>query len=157
MAIKKAYTAIVALLTANQGLQVSDVLAEVIELASAKTGGGGGQASTFHKDEEGNTIAIRCYYHGLWMDPAEVEFGAKASSPTGLNSMCKDGMSKWTKQQRAAKAARNELLDSVANGETSADDLPGLLAEIEETRNAVIPREDEYGYESLEDLLAAQA
>src|SRR5690606_41882083 len=67
------------------------------------------------------TAAVRCYYHGKWMDPSIVDFGAKANSASGLNSMCKDGMSKWTKQQRVAKSAKEALLTAVASGEVPAD------------------------------------
>lgn len=151
--IKKAYAEIVVLLQANEDAFVRDILPEVVSLASAKTGGGGGKATTFHKDEEGNIIAIRCYYHGLWMDPAVAEFGKKASSATGFNSMCKDGVSKWSSQQRAAKKAKEQLLLDVASGEVEATDLPALMAEIEEAASAVVPREDGYGFATVEELL----
>ena len=155
--IKKAHVEIVELLQANPEAVVSDILPEVIALASAKTGGGGGRATTFHKDDNGDVVAIKCYYFGTWMSPADVEFGKKASSATGYNSMCKEGVSKWTKQERVAKAAKEQLLVDVANGDVEASDLPRIMAEIEEARQVVIPREDGYGYETLEELLEAQA
>ena len=154
--IKKAFVPIISLLTANPTAQVSDILDQAIELTQAKSGGGGGKATAFHKNEEGVVIAILCYYHKLWMNPQEVDFGKKASSATGYNSMCKDGVSKWTKQQSVAKQAKNQLLDDLAKGEVSSDNLPTLLADIEAERNAIIPREDAYGYATLEDLIAAQ-
>lgn len=153
--IKKAHIEIVELLQANTDALVGDILPEVIALASAKTGGGGGRATTFHKDDNGEVVAIKCYYHGLWMSPADVEFGKKASSATGYNSMCKDGVSKWTKQERVAKAAKAQLLLDVADGTVDAADLPSIMAEIEEARQVVTPREDGYGYETLEELLEA--
>lgn len=153
--IKKAFIAIVAVLQDNEDAKVRDILPQVIELASAKTGGGGGKATTFHKDDNDVVVAILCYYHKLWMSPNDVEFGEKKSSATGFNSMCKDGVSKWTKQQRDTKKARDALLTDIASGEIEATDLPALLAEIEEAADAIIPREDGYGYETLEALLEA--
>lgn len=155
--IKKAYQDIVTLLQDNEDSYVRDILPQVVELASAKSGGGGGKASTFHKDEDGNVVAIKCYYFGLWMDPAVVEFGAKSSSATGLNSMCKEGSSRWTKQQRDAKKAKEQLLTDLANGDVEATDLPQLMDEIEEAKNAVAePSDAVVGYETLEELLEAR-
>ena len=156
MTIKKAYQDIVTLLEDNNDAIVSDILPQVIQLASAKTGGGGGgRATTFHKDEEGNIVAIKCYYHNLWMDPEVAEFGKKTGSATGLNSMCKDGVSKWTKQQRQTKKAKEQLLQDLAAGEITADELPQALEEIEAASNEIIPRDDAYGFETLEELLEA--
>ena len=151
--IKKAYVAIVELLQANEDEAVSSILPQVIAIASAKAGGGGG-ATTSHKDEAGNVIAVRCFYFGKWMDPAEVEFGKKASSSTGLNSMCKEGVSLWTKQQRAAKAAKEQLLTDVAAGIVESSDLTTLLQDIEDERNLVAEFEG-VAYDTLEELLAA--
>lgn len=154
--IKKAYTEIVTLLQNNEDAFVRDILPQVVELASAKSGGGGGKASTFHRNEEGEVVGIKCYYFGLWMDPREVEFGKKTSSATGFNSMCKEGSSLWTKQQRAAKKAKEQLLTDLANGDIEQADLPNLMAEIEEARDAVAePSDAVVGYDSLEELLEA--
>ena len=157
MTIKKAYQDIVTLLQDNEGSKVSSILPQVIEMASAKTGGGGGgRATTFHKDEEGVVRAIKCYYHNLWMDPQVVEFGQKTGSATGYNSMCKDGNSKWSKQQREAKKAKNDLLQALADGEIEASDLPNQLAIIEDDTNAINPRADGYGFDTLEECLESE-
>ena len=154
MTIKKAFTPIMSLLQANLAMSVEEILPQVIELASAKAAGGA--SSVFHKDETGNTLAIRCYYHKLWMNPEVVEFGSKASSATGLNSMCKDGTSKWTKQQRDAKKAKEQLLVDLASGEIEASDLPQLLDEIEQDQAVIIPLpEGTPAFETLEELLAS--
>lgn len=152
--IKKAYAAIVELLQANVDAIVGEVLPQVIELAAAKTGAGGGKATAFHRNEEGVVVAIKCYYHKLWMDPAVVEFGKKATSPTGLNNMCKDGVSKWTKQQRDSKNAEAALLTRVAAGELAIEDIATEQEAIAETAAMITPREDEYGFETLEECLA---
>ena len=155
--IKKAFVDIVELLQANEDARVGDILPSVIELTQAKTGAGGGKASTFHRNEQGDVVAIKCYYHGLWMDPRVADFGKKATSPTGLNNLCKDGMSKWTKQQREAKATEAELLTRVAEGELAPEDIPAEQERIKEEAKRVEPREDVYGFETLEECLADSA
>lgn len=155
--IKKAFQPIMTLLTlAVQNGQMSQETYDAAEaLTVAKVGAGGGKATTFHKNDDGVVVAVLCYYHKLWMNPADVEFGAKASSATGLNSMCKDGVSKWTKAKNAAKTAEAALLGRVTAGELAAEDIPAEQARIKEEAAVIIPREDEYGFATLEECLAA--
>jgi hypothetical protein len=155
--IKKAYEEIVNVLEANRDAQVSDIIDQVISLAAAKTGSGGGKATVFHRNEEGDVVAIKCYYHKLWMDPRIVEFGKKATSPTGLNNMCKDGVSKWTKQQREVKLAESEILSRVTAGDLAIEDIEAEQARIAEEASRIVPRDDEYGFETLEECLADSA
>lgn len=152
--IKKAYVEVVNFLQENENKKVRDIMADVISMTAAKSGAGGGKASVFHRNDEGEVVAIRCYYHKLWMDPRVVEFGNKATSPTGLNNMCKDGVSKWTKQRREAKQAEAELLQRVAAGELAVEDIAAEQARIAEEAAVIIPREDGYGFETLEECLA---
>lgn len=155
--IKKAFLPIVealrAAIEADPKAKVSSVLGDIEALASAKSGAGGGKATTFHRDEAGNVVAIKCYYHGLWMDPRVAEFGEKKSSASGFNSMSKDGMSKWTKQNAAAKKAKEELLLKVQSGEVAADGIADQLKQIDADREAIIAREDGYGFATLEEVL----
>lgn len=151
--IKKAFVEIVEVLQANTNELVGDILPQIVALASAKTGGGGGKATAFHKNEDGQIVAIKCYYHGLWMSPDVAEFGKKASSATGFNSMCKEGVSHWTKQERVAKAAKEQLLQDVATGAIEATDLVAEMEAIEDARTDRVAREDGYGFETLEECL----
>lgn len=152
--IKKAFAEIVELLQANENSKVKSVLPQIIELASAKSGGGGGGATTFHKNADGKVVAIRCFYHKKWMSPEVVEFGAKANTATGFNTMCKTGVSNWTKQQREAKNAKDVLLAGIADGSVPHTELAERLQAIEDARNLVVDREDGYGFETLEECLA---
>jgi hypothetical protein len=152
--IKKAYATLIGLLEANTTALVSDILPQAIELAAAKTGSGGGKATAFHRNEEGEVVAIKCYYHKLWMDPRVVEFGKKTTSPTGLNNMCKDGVSKWTKQQRDAKTAEANLLSLVAAGEVAVEDIAAKQLDISAATDLIVAREDGYGFETLDECLA---
>jgi len=145
MAIKKAYQEIVAYLEDNKDSKVKTILPGVIELASAKTGGGGGGGSTIRKDDKGNVTHIFCYYHKMWEDVSKVEFGKKATSPTGLSNMCKEGTSAWTKQQRTAKKAKEALLDDVANEVVKPGDIAAKQADIDAARALIVPRVDGIG------------
>ena len=134
MTIKKAYAQIAELLEANQNRKVSSIMPELIELMSAKV-----NQCNYRKDADGNVTHVFCYYHKKWEDVTEVEYGKKASNKTtGLNTMCKEGVSKWTKQQRDAKKAKDTLLEGVANGEVDPYDLQGALEEIELQRQVVV-------------------
>ena len=130
---KKVFVELVALLEANKGKKVSTILPEVMELVSAKV-----QTKTFRLDDAGNVTEIYCYYHKQWEDVAEVPYGKKASTASGLNTMCKEGTSNWTKQQRLAKLAKAKLLDLVASGEVEPGELPERLEEIEEARKVIV-------------------
>lgn len=155
MTIKKAYTEIISLLEANRECKVKTIIEQAITLASAKSGGGGGKASSFHRDEAGIVQAIFCYYHKVWLSPAVIEFGKKASSATGFNSMCKSGTSLWTKQQRVYKTGKSDLLDQVAKGDVEGTDVPAMLIALEEAKNLIVPIDGDYiGFETLEDCLA---
>lgn len=136
--IKKAFVEIVAFLEANKDVKVSKVLDHVIELASAKTSRTEGNLSV--KNTAGEVVAILDYYFKRWMPlvgDAAVEFGKKASTSTGYNSMCKEGVSAWTKQQREAKNATAQLLQNVSSGEVLPEAIPAEQAKIEETRKFV--------------------
>lgn len=147
--VKKAFVELIALLEANENKKVSTLMPQILELASGKS-----TAKTFYKDDNGNVIAVYCYYHKVWELVSEVEYGAKASTSTGLNTMCKDGVSAWTKQQRQAKVAKEALLEQVASGEVEASELTVKLQEIEEQRQVVIAQESSLGFDALEEALA---
>lgn len=157
--IKKAYVSLIDLLQASADMLVSDILPQAIELASAKTGAGGGKATTFHKNEAGETVAIKDYYFGLWFDPRVVDFGVKASSPTGLSNMSKEGTSKWNKGQAAFKKATASLLDRVTAGELAVEDIASEKDRLAEEAKEIVAFEaiPGYGFETLEDCLADSA
>ena len=144
MAIKKAFEGVVAFLQDNQDKKVKTLLPAIEEMCSGKSGGKGGGAK-FKKDAEGNVTHVFCYYHKMWEDVSVVEYGAKTGSPTGLNNMCKEGTSAWTKQDRQFKKSSTELLDKLASGEILAEDIDGLREDYATAKAAVVPREDGHG------------
>ena len=87
MTIKKAYIELFELLEANQDVSVAEIMPQVLELVQAKS-----NSKTYHKDDEGNVVAIYCYYHKCWERVDEVEYGAKSSTTHGFNTMCKEGV-----------------------------------------------------------------
>lgn len=144
MKIKKAYEEVVAFLEANENSKVKTILDEVKALCSAKTSGGTG-GSNFKKNDAGEVTHIFCYYHKMWEPVDQVEFGAKSTSATGLNNMCKEGTSQWSKQNRAAKKANEDLLTRVGKGEVAPEDIAAEQEKIEAERAVVVPREDGIG------------
>lgn len=144
---KKVYVEIVALLEANANKKVSTILPQILELTRAKVA-----QSTFHKDDEGNVVAVYCYYHKQWELVSEVPYGKKASTASGLNTMCKAGTSQWTKQQRVAKKAKEALLEAVAKGEVEGESITVALEVIEAERAALILG-DTPGFETLEECI----
>ncbi len=154
MTIKKAFIELHALLAANEEKKVKSILPEAIEIMSAK--GAGGAASSIHRGEDGNILCIMDYYFKKWLPINFVEFGAKANSASGLNTMCKLGTSLWTKQQREFKKGKETLLELVAAGEVLPTEIQAKLDELEEARGYVadypIP---ELAFVSIDDYDAA--
>ncbi len=153
--IKKAYVAIASLLAANPAATCEEIYPQFEALASAKVGGGGAGVTSFHKDKDGNVLIARCSYHGKYFHTAAVEFGAKASSASGLNTMCKDGMSKWTKQLATFKKSKEQLLTDVSSGEVKAGDIEAIVVELEAKREEIVAIEGIAGFDTLEDAIAA--
>jgi hypothetical protein len=135
MTIKKAFIELHALLAANEDKKVKSILPEAIEIMSAK--GAGGAANTIHRAEDGSLLAILDYYFKKWLPVEFVEFGAKANSASGLNTMCKLGTSLWTKQQRDFKKGKEALLNDVRDGNVLPTEIQAKLDELEEARGVI--------------------
>ena len=142
--IKKAFQPLIEFLEANKDKKVGTILDQAIEFTSAKIGGGR-SASTVLRNEAGDVTHVFCYYHKQWEDVTVAEYGAKASSMTGLSNMCKEGTAAWSKQQRDAKSAKEAILAAVTSGDLEPGDIPAELEEVEALRNKVNPRADGHG------------
>lgn len=134
MTIKKDFVSIVAFLEENKNKKVSTILDELKGMCSKKT-----NDKTFELDEDGNVTRVFCYYHKCWEDVATYTYGPKKNTASGLNTMCKEGVSNWTKQQRVAKQERANLLTRLGEGEMSIDDLPSEEERIESERTKIVP------------------
>lgn len=136
--IKVAYKDLIAFLEENKNKKVGTILDEAKLMCEAKNGGSNGK--TFEKDDEGNVTKVYCWYHKEWEDVSECEYGAKKGTATGLNTMCKQGVSSWTKQQRIMKKAEGELLTKIASGELLPEDLMAEQIAIKAEAKLIIPR-----------------
>lgn len=136
--IKKDYVELVKFLEANKGKKVSTILEEVKSMCSKKT-----NDKTFKVDEEGNVTHVFCYYHKQWEEVGTYEYGPKKSTASKLNTMCKEGVSSWTKQQRIAKKEKEQLLVDLSSEVISVEDLPRLQQEIEDRRTTIIPHSND--------------
>lgn len=152
--IKKAYIEVIALLEANKNKKVSTILEDVKALCEAKNSGGSEIGTTFLKDENEETIAIFCYYFKKWMPLSEVVFGKKANTASGYNTMCKEGVSNWTKQQRIAKNEKENLLNDLSEGTIQVEDLGTLKEAIEVGRKMIVEStQDMYHFETSDSVL----
>lgn len=152
MAIKKVFAPVMAILESNLSATVADVIEQVRAATSAKTGGGGGKATNFVRDEAGVVTAVKCYAFDKWMDPRLVPFGAKANTPTGLNTMCKAGVGVWTKAQADFKKGKDAVVAKLLANELTSEDAQAAIAELEAAR-VLVPElpADIQGFDTLED------
>lgn len=142
--VKKAYLPLVELLQQNSNKKVETLLPEIMKLVESK------QIQKAHKtDDNGNVTHVFCYYHKKWEDVQECEYGSKKNTATGLNTMCKEGLSNWTKQQRDFKKSKAGLLDEVMQGTLAPTDIEAKSIQLEQERDKIIPRKDGKGSDSL--------
>ena len=146
MTIKKQFVNLVEFLEANSNKKVSTIIDEIYAMAESKK-----RDTTVMKNDKGEVIAIFCYYHKQWEYLNEVEYGAKASSVSGFNTMCKIGVSKWTKAQANAKKAKEQVLDDVSNGVIDPSDIKARLEEVENERLLIDVTNMPIGYETLQE------
>lgn len=133
MNIKKPFQEIVDLLNANKDAKVSTVLDDIIAIAMSKK-----QDSTVRRNDKGEVTEIFCWYHKEW-EPVEW-YGKKASSHSGYNTFCKQGVNSWTKQQRDFKKLKGELLEKLMEGELKQENLQEEIERLELERDKVHPR-----------------
>lgn len=129
---KKMFVELVTFLNNNKDKKVVDVWSQIEELTMSKK-----QEETILYDKDGKVTHIYCYYHKQWEDVTSVDYGKKASSKSGLNTMCKIGTNLWTKQQSNASKAKEEVLTGVQNGSIKPIDIKTRLDEVEATRNSI--------------------
>ena len=146
--VKKQFEELYTLLVDNKNKKINTLLPQLIELMQKKNNASG-QANTFIKDAEGIVTHIFCYYHKKWEDVTIAVYGSKKGTATGFNTMCKEGVSNWTKQQRIKKQAEAGLLTRIISGEILPEELPTYQKELLDTSKLIKPREDEHGTDEL--------
>jgi len=153
MNVKKQYEELAVFLEANKAKKVNTIMPQLMEMMQRKNNASG-LTNTFVKDDNDNVIAIYCYYHKMWELVAKVEYGSKKGTATGYNTMCKQGVSMWTKQQRAKKQEEALILTAVAKGELAVEEISAKQEEIADKAKLVEPRADGHGYESADEAIA---
>lgn len=156
--VKKAFAELYSFLEANSNKKVSTILPEVLEMVAKSKNSGSETGRNFVKDEDGNVVAVFCYYHKRWELIEHVPYGKKASNQsTGLNTMCKQGVSNWTKQQREYTKAKDAVLESFLADDMSREHMQQRLDEIAQTKDSIVPLSDdlaEYTADTVEELLS---
>lgn len=133
--IKKDFIDLVAFLEANKNKKVDTILSELKEMCSAKTV----MTSTLRRNEEGVVTHVFCYYHKEWEEVSVIPYGNKSNTASGLNTMCKQGVNAWTKQQRVYKAAMAEIGNKLMDGKITAEEAQQLRTEAETARDVITP------------------
>ena len=118
LSTKKAFQELVDFLQKNESKKVSTLMEQILEMTKQKA-----SSKTYLVDKAGNVVAIFCYYHKQWELLSETEYGAKASSSTGYNTMCKKGVSLWTKQNNTIKSIGEQVLTMLEEGTIEASEI----------------------------------
>jgi hypothetical protein len=148
--IKKDYTAVMSLFaqaitTLEENKVKKSVLESVrslyndaVDLTANKNSNGSGSKTTAYY-REGKLVAVFCYYHKHWELVDHIEYGNKAGTKTGLNTMCKEGVSAWTKANRAYNKLKDDLLQKLFKKEITNEELQDALS----VESTIEPHSDE--------------
>jgi hypothetical protein len=150
MTIKKSYAELVEFLEANKNKKVSTILDEIYSMTSQKS-----MSRTYLTNEQGEVFAIFCYYHKQWELLSEVDYGSKASSTTGYNTMCKIGVKHWTAQNKQAKAVGGSILTMLEAGEITSDEISDTRERLLAETKVIITDDMPVGYATPEDAADA--
>ena len=151
--IKQQYVSIIEFLQANQDKKVKTILPELIEQC--------GVQRTRNSDvtlyDGDMLIAVFCGYHKKWELVSEIEYGIKAGTKTGLNSLCKEGNKHQAAQSRKYSEEAAKLADAMMNGELSIEDAKEEKKKLEEAKVAVIEHSSgtTFSFDTKEEVFAA--
>jgi hypothetical protein len=160
--IKKDFTAVMSLFAqAIATLEENKVKKSVLEsvrslyndavdmTANKNSNGSGSKTTAYYR--EGKLVAVFCYYHKMWELVDHIEYGNKSGTKTGLNTMCKEGVSAWTKANRAHNKLKDELLQKLFKGELTSEEVQEQLS----IEPSIEPHGDEeHSFATLQDLEA---
>lgn len=163
--IKKDYQAVMSLFAqAIEAMKAGKVKKSIIEeangfynealflTASKKSNGSGSSSTAYFDPETRELVAVFCYYHKRWELVSSIEYGKKAGTKTGLNTMCKEGTSAWTKANRKLQKAKDELTQKLLKNELSHEEFNTQYHEIS---FGIEPHSnEEHSFATLDELLA---
>lgn len=121
---------------------------------ATKNSNGSGSRTTAYYDDNRNLIAVYCYYHKKWELVEHIEFGKKAGTKTGLNTMCKEGVSMWTKANRDKTKNKDALLSKFASSELTAEEFKEAINTLEIPLAAEPHGDEEHSFDTIEALEA---
>ena len=133
--IKKGYTELYAVLSANEELTVAEVMDKLMPIMTAQ------HRNEAHYYDEDGRLVVFCYYHKQYEHVDQVPYGSKKNTKTGLNTMCKIGTNLWTSQYNELKNAPGEILKKVQSGEVEVADMDAEMTKAEEYRLRIVPLE----------------
>ncbi len=135
---KKVFKDLVSFLEVNKDKMIKNILPEIYNLTHSKICRVEGDS--FIKDKSGKLVAAMCFYYRQWMivtGENAVEFGLKAKTKTGFNTMCKAGLELWLKQQKTAKQATKQIVVDIKADVLAIKDISKREDEIELARTFV--------------------
>ena len=136
--IKKGYVEVYNILVENQDKEVSEIMDLVVPIMESLQ-----RDKNHYRDDDGN-LYIFCYYHKQWEMVKQVEYGLKANTATGFNSMCKVGTNQWTRQQREFKKSKSDLLDEVSQGLIEPSDIQERIEVLEDEKDNILSLSDHW-------------
>lgn len=150
--VSEVLPSLVEFLEINSDKKVSTILEEfkLLEVNLPRNPNPNRQSTSYYKDDK--LVAIYCYYHKQWEYVADVEYGKKASSTTGLNTMCKVGVRMWTAQQKAIKLVNETILEQLTSGELQVEDLKATKDSLVEECRVINQEDMPTGYDSIDEL-----
>jgi len=132
--IKKQFVSIFSIIETNKDKFSKSLYQSLVDECTSKT-----LAQTFRTNDDGD-LEVFCWYHKEWENTTTCEYGNKKGTKTGLNTMCKQGVSSWTKQQRVLKSSKENLLTQVMNGDVQQDELVDLMYDLEQASKKIESR-----------------
>lgn len=156
MTIKKDLQPLFNHLQALEGKKLTSKLINEIatQFLATKNSNGSGSRTTAYFNDKRELVAVFCYYHKKWELVSAIEYGQKAGTKTGLNTMCKEGVSAWTKSNRSKVKAKDDLLAQYTAGTIDSDAFKAALQALDEPAVIEPHSDEEHSFDTIEQLEA---
>lgn len=99
---------------------------DAVDLTANRNSNGSGSKTTAYY-QNGKLVAVFCYYHKQWELVEHIEYGNKSGTKTGLNTMCKEGVSAWTKANRKRQKTQDEVVKQLLKGEITNEEAQAFM------------------------------
>lgn len=154
MTIKKDLQPLYEHLQSLSNKKLTDKLIQSIaeQYLATKNSNGSGSRTTAYYDANRDLVAVYCYYHKQWELVSHIEYGKKAGTKTGLNTMCKEGVSAWTKANRSKVKAKDDLLAQYTDGHIDSEAFKLALQALDEPSVIEPHSNEEHSFKTIEEL-----